>query len=266
MQNIIETKDLTKVYNTKSGPFLALEKINFNLKKHGFTSLVGPSGCGKSTVIRLIDGIIPITSGTVMIDGEEFSNEKKVKGEILKKMGFVFQSPNLLPWLTVRQNLELPLKVYKLADQQEYKENVDQLLKIINLEDYANVYPSELSGGMKQRVGVMRAMVHKPEILLMDEPFGSLDDETRETMDLETENIWSSMNKSILFITHNISEAVLVSDNVVIMGTNPGRVVDEINIDLPRPRSRDMMKLPVFAEYVEYIRNRIGNIDLSAIK
>lgn len=266
INNIVETNNLTKIFNTKSGSFLALKDVSFKLEKHCFTSLVGPSGCGKSTVIRLLNGITPITSGTVTIHGQTFDNNNIVKGEIHKKMGFVFQCPNLLPWLTVRQNLELPLKIYNLHKNKEYAKNIDECLRIINMQEYASMYPGELSGGMRQRVGVMRAMVHNPDILLMDEPFSSLDDETREILDLETQDIWQKMNKSIVFITHNITEAVLVSNKVIIMGTNPGRILEEIEIDLPRPRTCEMKELPKFNEYVERIRNSIGKIDLSTIK
>lgn len=266
INNIIETNALTKVFYTKSGPFLAVKDVSFQLERGGFTSLVGPSGCGKSTIIRLLNGITPITSGTVKIDGEEFSADKKVKGDTKRKMGFVFQSPNLLPWLTVRQNLELPLKIFKLHKQVEYKKNVDELLRIIGMEDYASAYPSDLSGGMRQRVGVMRAMVANPDILLMDEPFGALDDESRVTLDLETQDIWQRTGKSIIFITHNIAEAVLVSDKVIVMGTNPGRIIEKLNIDLPRPRTRETMDMPEFVGYVEQIRDSIGKIDLRKIK
>lgn len=264
-RNVIEVKNLTKIFQTKAGPFLAVENASFYLEEKGFTSLVGPSGCGKSTIIRILNGITPITDGTVSFGDEKFNKDRKVKGEILKKMGFIFQSPNLLPWLSVRQNLELPLKVYKLKGK-EYEDNVDEFLRIIGMEESWDKYPNELSGGMRQRVGVMRAMVHNPDILFMDEPFGALDDQSREQMDLETQGIWERTGKAILFITHNITEAVLLSKRIIVMGTDPGHIVKEIRIDLPRPRTLEMIETSRFKEYENEIRDCIGKIDLSKIK
>lgn len=264
-QNVIEVNGLTKIFQTKNGPFLAVENASFYLEEKGFTSLVGPSGCGKSTIIRILDGITPITEGTVSFGSETYDKDRKIKGDILKRMGFIFQSPNLLPWLSVRQNLELPLKVYKLAGE-EYERNVDDFLRIIGMEDSWDKYPSELSGGMRQRVGVMRAMVHNPDILFMDEPFGALDDQSREQMDLETQGIWERTGKSILFITHNITEAVLLSKRVIVMGTDPGHIVKEMEIDLPRPRTLEMIATDKFKSYEAKIRDYIGKIDLSKIK
>ncbi|MEA5003474.1 MAG: ABC transporter ATP-binding protein [Christensenella sp.] len=260
--NVIEVNNLTKIFNTKKGRFLALDNASFHLEEREFLALVGPSGCGKSTIIRMLDGIIPFSQGEINIFDKKFV--KQVKGDILKKMGFIFQSPNLLPWLTVRQNMELPLKVYKLSGEQ-YQENIRKLLKTIDMEDYENAYPSDLSGGMVQRVGVVRAMVHNPDILFMDEPFGALDDHSRETLDMETLQIWSETKKSIIFITHNITEAVLMASRVIVMGTDPGRILKEVKIDLPRPRRLEMIDTPKFSELEDEIRDLIGKLDLSKI-
>ena len=264
--NIIETKDLTKVFYTKSGPFLAIKEVSFHLEEHGFISLVGPSGWRKVDHYPAPGWYHAHQRRDDLDIRRDVRQGEEGERQCPEKMGFVFQSPNLLPWLTVRQNLELPLKVYKLNHNEEYKKNVDESLRIINMQGYASSYPSDLSGGMRQRVGVMRAMVYNADILLMDEPFGALDDESRVTLDLETQDIWQRMGKSIIFITHNITEAVLVSNRVIVMATNPGRIIDEVTIDLPRPRTREMMKLPAFTSYVEQIRDCIGKIDLSAIK
>ncbi len=265
LNNVIEAKNLTKVFNTKKGEFLAVKDASFEIEEHGFTSLVGPSGCGKSTIIRMLNGITPITDGTVTLFGKDYDCNVKVRGDVLKNMGFVFQSPNLLPWLTVRKNMELPLKVFKLKEE-KYNKNVDELLRVIEMQEYADMYPGDLSGGMRQRVGVMRAMVHNPQVLFMDEPYGLLDDHMREQLDLETMSIWDRTGKTIVFITHNITEAVLISSKVIVMGTDPGRILTKIDIDLPRPRTLDMVNDPKFIEYEETIRDYIGRLDLSKIK
>lgn len=260
--SVLQVENLTKVFDTRSGPFTAVTNVSFQMKKNDFVSLVGPSGCGKSTIIRMLSGIISITSGTATIFGQSYT--KKVGGDTLKRLGFIFQSPNLLPWLTVRKNLLLPVEVFGLKDP-KYLDNMQNLLRIIDMEDYADAYPSSLSGGMMQRVGVIRAMVHDPDILLMDEPFGALDDYTREQLDMETHSIWERTGKSILFITHNITEAVLMSKRVIVMATDPGRIIREIEIDLPMPRTLDIIKTEQFMRYEDQIRQCIGAIDLEKI-
>lgn len=259
---ILEGKGLTKVFGTKRGNFLAVKDVDFKLEEKDFISFVGPSGCGKSTIIRMLNGIIPITSGSVEAFGKTY--EGSVRGDVIKKMGFIFQSPNILPWLTVRKNLTLPLDILKLKGP-EYKKNVDHLLESFGLKDFEHAYPSSLSGGMLQRLGVMRAMVHNPSILLMDEPYGALDEDTREQMDLETLSIWAEHDISVIFITHNITEAVLMSKRVIVMGTNPGRIVREIKIDLPYPRTLDVIETEKFRAYVDEIIGLIGHVDLSKI-
>ena len=231
-----------------------------------FVSILGPSGCGKSTLIRMLDGIIDTTEGDILIDGVKVNHKgKKMPREVLRKLGFIFQQPNMLPWYTVRQNVALPLQVFGLKGP-EWDRRVDDLLKMVGLQDYADAHPSEISGGMLQRAGVIRAMVHDPEILLMDEPFGALDELTREQMNMELLDIWRSTGKTIIFITHNIEEAVLLSSRVYVMGTNPGRLVETVTLDLPRPRELSMITQPKFIEYRQLLESYIGEIDLSKIK
>lgn len=228
-----------------------------------FVSIVGPSGCGKSTVIRMLDGIVTPTSGTIKIDGVDFS-KRKIDQETLKKIGFIFQEPNLLPWLTIQKNVELPLRVMHM-ESEENKQRAIDLIEMVGLKKHAASYPVEVSGGMTQRAGVIRAMVHNPEILLMDEPFGALDNITREQLNLELLEIWRETHKTIIFITHNVEEAVLLSSRVYVMATDPGRLIDVVEIDLPRPRTLEMISDRKFIEYTNKLTNLIGEVDLSKI-
>ena len=259
----IQVEKLTKVFKTKSGPITAVKNLDFGINNHELVSLLGPSGCGKSTVIRLLNGIITPTYGKITISGETFENG--VKGNVLRKMGFIFQSPNLLPWLTIRKNLELPLKIFGL-DEKKWFNNIDRLLEMVGLKECAHLYPYELSGGMLQRIGVIRAMVHEPEILFMDEPFGSLDELNRERLDMETLKVWKETGKTIIFITHNVGEAILISSRIIVMGTDPGRIIDEVKINLPAERTVNLITEPEFIDYQEKIINLIGKVDLDRIK
>jgi NitT/TauT family transport system ATP-binding protein len=185
--------------------------------------------------------------------------------DVVKKMGFIFQQPNLFPWLTVRDNVALPLKVFGLQGA-EWEKNVDRLIEMVGLKEYEHAYPAEISGGMAQKAGVIRAMVHEPEILLMDEPFGALDEITREQLDLELLSIWEKTGKTIIFITHEVEEAVLLASRVYVMATNPGRIVAEVDIDLPRPRTLEMIEQEKFIQYELELTNMIGKVDLTNIK
>jgi len=259
----IKLVNVNKTFRTRRKNIVALENINLEVGNKEFVAIVGPSGCGKSTIIRIIDDIIKPTSGEIYIDGEKYG--KIVPKRIIQKMGFVFQNPNLLPWLTVRENVAFTLRILKLNDP-IYEKNVDKLLEMMNLKQFENSLPQELSQSMLQRIGVIRAMVHNPEILLMDEPYGQLDDTMREQLNMELLDIWSKLGQSIIFITHNVSEAVLLADRIYVMNTNPGRIVEEVKIDLPRPRSLDMIQTEKFAEYEDKIVKLIGKVDLSKIK
>ncbi len=233
-----ETQDVTaikitnasKVFQSWDGEeIVALDDISLEIKENEFVSLVGPSGCGKSTMLRLLAGLILPTGGTVDIDGTPVTEPRK-------DTGIVFQQATLLPWKTILDNVLFPLSVMN-----EMKPDSEQiardLLALAGLDGFEKKYPDELSGGMQQRAAICRALVHDPEILLMDEPFGALDALTREEMSLELLRIWTERPKTIVFVTHSITEAVLMSDRVVVMSARPGRIMEIIDIPVDRPRS-----------------------------
>lgn len=261
----IRLVNLTKLFQTRFQTITAVKDVNMRFAKGDFVSLIGPSGCGKSTVIRMIDDIIKPTSGDIIIDGQTLDPKTRIPTDVIRKIGFIFQQPNMYPWMTVRENVMLPLKVFGLTDP-EHERYADELIARSGLAAQRDSYPTELSGGSMQRAGVIRAMVHNPDILLMDEPFGALDEMTRELLNMELLDIWQTTGKTIIFITHSVDEAVLLSNRVYVMGTNPGRVVDEIAIDLPRPRSLDMIVSDQFVKYCEYLTAKIGHVELSEIK
>lgn len=256
-------KNVSKVFQTRRQTIHALQDINLNVPEKSIVGIVGPSGCGKSTIIRLLNDIIKPTSGDIVVD--DYTYEAKIPADVIRKFGFIFQRPNLLPWLTLRENIQFPQKIVGLKGP-EWDRVADDLIKIGRLEDVADQYPSSLSGGMLQRGGVLRAMATRPEILLMDEPFGSLDDMLREQLDIETLEIWQKLEQTIIFITHNVREAILMSGKVYVMATEPGRIIAEIPIDIPYPRELKIIADPKFLEYERQITNLIGEIDLSTIK
>lgn len=261
----IKFDHVSKVFETRIQTIVAVQDYDMEMQSGEFVAIIGPSGCGKSTLIRMLDDIIKPTSGSIYIDGVQVSGKRKMQNMTLRKMGFIFQQPNLLPWYTVRENVALPLKIFGLKGDQ-WEKRVDQLIEMVGLTKYANACPVDISGGMAQRAGVIRAMVHDPEILLMDEPFGSLDEMTREQLNMELLDIWKETKKTIIFITHNVEEAILLSSRIYVMGTQPGRLISTVDIELPRPRSLDMITQPRFVEYQVKLTNLIGEIDLSKIK
>lgn len=251
----IRMQGISKVFPTKKGPFVAVKDVSFGVRDKEFVSLVGPSGCGKSTILRMLGGILRPSAGTISYYGELYKDG--VPSQARKKIGFVFQSHNLLPWRTVRQNLALPLEVLNLSGDTWYS-RIDELLEMVGLRDFADAYPLELSDGMKQRIGVIRALVHDPQILLMDEPFASLDEITREQLDVELLSLWMQTKKTIVFITHNVDEAVLLSSRVFVMATNPGRITQEVDIPLPGPRTLETVGSEAYTELCESVRELIG--------
>lgn len=220
----IEINGLSKVYQTKNGMFQALEDVSLYVKNEEFVTILGPSGCGKSTILRILAGLEESTSGSVKVAGEE------VVGPSVKR-GMVFQAYTLFPWLTVRENIEFGLKL-KGMKTKERKEISDKYLELVGLERFAHSYIKELSGGMKQRVAIARSLANNPEVLLMDEPFGALDAQTKQSMQQLLLNIWKKEKTTIVFITHDVDESIFLSQRIYIMEARPGKIKEEINADL----------------------------------
>ncbi len=254
---LISIENVKKIYQSRSGEAVeAVGDATIAVGAGEFVSIVGPSGCGKTTLLKIIAGLVPRTSGTVRIGEREVSGPRK-------DVGFVFQTSNLLPWRTILQNVVLPAAVQRRS-KSEYRTAAQRLLANVGLADFEDSYPSELSGGMQQRVGICRALVTDPGVLLMDEPFGALDAMTREHMNLDLMRIWGESGKTVVFVTHSIPEAVLLSDRVIVMSARPSRIVETIDIDLPRPRSIDVLGSPAAVDYQSQIRRHffaVGGVD-----
>jgi len=230
-------------------PVVALQDVSLEIGRNRFTCLVGPSGCGKSTLLRLIGGLIMPSDGRVAIDGSPVDGPRA-------DSGIVFQAPTLLPWASVLDNVLFPSRMMNICTPASV-DRARALLKLAGLSEFEGRYPRELSGGMQQRAGICRALVHEPDILLMDEPFGALDALTREEMTLELLKIWTEQPKTIVFVTHSISEAVLLADQVVVMSARPGRIAEVIDVNLPRPRTFGMESNEHFQECSQRIRSLI---------
>ncbi len=252
----ISVRRLSKTYAARGAGVAALEDITFGVDEGEFVAVVGPSGCGKSTLLKILAGILPTSSGEALLRGTRIAGPRR-------DIGVVFQSPVLFPWRTVLDNVLLPVDVQQL-DRDTHLRTAMDLLTLVGLDGFEHRYPWELSGGMQQRVAITRALVHDPAMLLMDEPFGALDAMTREHMNLELQRIWLERKKTVLFITHSIPEAVFLADRVLVMTPRPGRLMDDLRVDLGRPRSLDVMNTPTFGDYARHIRARFnlkGGID-----
>jgi NitT/TauT family transport system ATP-binding protein len=227
----------------------ALEDVSFEIKANSFVSLVGPSGCGKTTLLRMLNGLIRPDAGEILVDGLH-----PVPGP---HMGFVFQSFRLMPWRTIRANVAFTLEVHGVGAR-ECADRADHYLSMVGLSRFADSYPAELSGGMKQRAALARALVGQPRFLLMDEPFANLDAQTREFMQIELAKIWQHHKGVVVLVTHSVDEAVLLSDQIILLNPRPGRVSEILDVDLPHPRwSYDVRARPEFAEMRGHLWNRI---------
>jgi NitT/TauT family transport system ATP-binding protein len=240
---------VSKTFEGRDASVEALREISFAMAENEFITLIGPSGCGKSTLLRIVGGLIPPTSGRVEMRGRSPEDAQKAKD-----IGFVFQQPALLPWRTVADNVELPFALNKGAGGDRRLGTTDELLALVGLSQFAKAHPYQLSGGMQQRVAIARALIFDPSLLLMDEPFGALDEITRDGMRYELLRIWSRAKKTVLFVTHSIAEAIVLSDRVVVMSKRPGEVREVIRIELPRPRGEEIESTTEFIAYAARLR------------
>lgn len=240
---------LQKVFETDNGRVVALENVSLDVMPGEFVSIIGPSGCGKTTVIRIVGDLDTSTDGGVLVNGKT-----PLQARLAREVGFVFQSPALLEWRTVSQNVALAGEIF---GDDVVLGRVKDLVEMVGLKGFENAYPRELSGGMQSRVAIARALTFRPSILLMDEPFGALDEITRERMQLELLQIWRETKATVMFITHSISEALLLSDRVVVMSARPGRIIEDLHVPFERPRSDRLRSEPRFVELEAHLRQQL---------
>ncbi|MCK5347116.1 MAG: ABC transporter ATP-binding protein [Candidatus Heimdallarchaeota archaeon] len=247
---ILEAKQLSTTFQNRDDSHLSvLDNLSFEINEREFVCVLGPSGSGKSTLLRILAGLIPYTSGKVLIEGEEITQPRS-------NVGVVFQNSNLMPWRTVIENISLPLEIKK-QDSKEISKLAAELIKLVGLEGFEDSFPLELSGGMSQRVAIARALVQDPDILLLDEPFGSLDTITREKMWGELLRIWNARRKTVIMITHNIQEALFLADRIIVLSDRPATILLDIKVDLERPRSEDIRYTKKFIKLEKKLRNSI---------
>ncbi len=248
---VVEIQGAGKVFGQGAGSVTALDGIDLTISSGEFVSLIGPSGCGKSTLLRLIGDLIPATRGTIRVNGKPAADARRGR-----EYGIVFQAPVLFDWRTVERNVELPLEIMGVA-RTERQSRSRAMLDLVELGDFVRKHPWQLSGGMQQRVAIARALAIDPALLLMDEPFGALDEMTRERMNLELMGIWRRTNTTVVFVTHSIPEAVFLSTRVVVMSARPGRVARIVDVDLPQPRTFETRESPRYFELVTEVREAL---------
>jgi NitT/TauT family transport system ATP-binding protein len=249
----INIENLNKQFNDKDGqPITVLKDIDLSVEKGEFVSILGPSGCGKSTLLSIVAGLTSASSGVIEAAGKSIKKPGKDRG-------MVFQQAALFPWLNVLDNVTFPLK--KEMSKNDAAEQAKKYLKMVQLSNYLHHYPHELSGGMQQRVAIARALAMNPEILLMDEPFGALDEQTRSRLHEQLERIWMETKKTVLFVTHSISESIKLSDRIIVMGTRPGTIIADIKVDIPRPRDEHKEeKIALEEEIMVHLKKEIDKV------
>jgi len=252
-QEVVQFQQVDKIFNND---LTALSNFTLSIREGEFVCFLGPSGCGKSTALRMVAGLGEATSGSVKVFGE--SPKEMIKKD--NEVAFVFQDANLLPWRTVLDNVLLPLELLG-GNKVEQREEAVRVLELVGLKEYVKAYPRQLSGGMKMRVSIARALVAKPKLLLMDEPFAALDDMTRQTLQMELLDIWKKENMTILFVTHNVYEAVFLSTRIAVMSSGPGRLSSLLDVDLPFPRELSMRTNPLFTSYVDLASEKLESSD-----
>ena len=245
----VQVDRVTKTFDTKDASVEALREVSLEVGEHEFVTLIGPSGCGKSTLLRIVGGLIDPTGGYITIRGRS-----ALEAQRTKDIGFVFQQPALLPWRTVVDNIELPFQLNKGSGADRLC-STEEILALVGLGAFAKAHPYQLSGGMQQRVAIARALIFDPALLLMDEPFGALDEITREGMRYELLRIWGQSRKTVIFVTHSIPEAIVLSDRVVVLSPRPGEVREVIDVALPRPRTMDIESTAEFVRLADHLRH-----------
>jgi NitT/TauT family transport system ATP-binding protein len=249
--DILIVTDISKSFPNGNGGLQVLRDVSFQIKSQEFLCVVGPSGCGKTTLLKILAGLLTPTVGKVIFEGEQVTRPRR-------KIGFVFQEANLMPWRTVEDNIGLPLELQGINGMQAQQKTSD-LIELVGLENFEKTYPRDLSGGMAQRVAIARALIHDPDILLLDEPFGALDALTRERMATELMRIWGAQKVTVVMVTHSISEAVLLSDRILVLGPRPGMVKLDMPNLLTRPRELSMAHTKEFGELANRVREAISD-------
>jgi NitT/TauT family transport system ATP-binding protein len=250
MSRDIQVEKVSMVFYGSGEPVIALEKVDMRVPAGQFVSIIGPSGCGKSTLLRLVADVTEPHAGTITLGGDTPRAARHAHS-----LGFVFQAPTLLPWRSVKQNIELPLDVVGRGSAKRSTRSSAELIELVGLTGFADALPHQLSGGMQQRVAIARALILTPDILLLDEPFGALDEITRQRMNLELLRIWSESGTTALLVTHSIAEAVFMSDRIYVMSARPGRITSIVDVPLERPRRLDMMRSSEFFDCVNHVRD-----------
>jgi NitT/TauT family transport system ATP-binding protein len=249
-ESMLTVRNISAVFPNGNGGLQALDSLSFSVLPQQFLCVLGPSGSGKSTLLRIISGLLPPTEGEVLYEGENLTVPRH-------GVGFVFQKANLMPWRTVRDNIMLPLELQK-TPAWEAHQRAQELVDLVCLQGFEDTLPRDLSGGMAQRVAIARALVHDPDVLLLDEPFGSLDALTRERMGNELLRIWQVRRKTVVMVTHSISEALLLADRVLVLSPRPGRLRLDLEVAFPRPRDDEIMYTPEFGRLARQLRSAIG--------
>ena len=250
----IAVRDLRHVYENGPDPLTALSGVHLDVSEGSLVSMIGPSGGGKTTLLKAIGGLLEPSEGTILVAGHP-----PVDAQRRRLIGFVFQDPSLLPWRTVLENVRLPLEL-GAGDGGPPGDEAARLVETVGLDEFGGYYPHQLSGGMKQRVALARALAVDPAVLLMDEPLGALDEMTRLAMRYELLRVWELSQKTVVMVTHSIAEAVILSDRVLVVSSRPGRIVDELTIDLPRPRSEALERSQSFLDYTYRIKEALFGV------
>jgi NitT/TauT family transport system ATP-binding protein len=259
-QPVIRMTGVSKWYGTRDKPVHALDATDLSIAAGELVVLLGPSGCGKTTLLRMIGGLLDPTDGRIEISGKDLWRNGLRQGETVANLGMVFQEANLFPWLTIEDNIALPLKLRGMP-RAERRDRAQALMELVKITGFERRWPKELSGGMRQRAAIARALSYDPSILLMDEPFGALDAMTRDSMNLELQRIWQKTGKTIVVVTHSISEAVFLADRIVLLSPRPGRIDSVYDVSFPRPRGLDVQSSIEFQALVKKLRHRLAEVE-----